>query len=1550
MTIDLKSLRDAAARESKVAADRRAALSRAIERHETLRREGASSGRLAQAAKTIGLAAKEIESIRTSPDLVSELLTPVTPDDVLGALERDVPIVLLPVRLETRVLAESGGFNLCVRVYPDAIHIDGHEPELTPSEQDAGRAFWTTALTARENAWRGLVEALGAQRAAWVAEATRTDPTTGQPVWQGPLAATRFARPSWAEALPDQFLFCVRSDGVDLPPLEGKRIRPPVATGPDPRLVPDADDGSDAGMRWMTDFSRAVTEGLGARVPLGGVRPKLIQRVTVFGVRASLKPADSAKLLARLMGAHRYADGLEVLRVGTPSNVTADSSSGFSSQRSAQAESTPTESGYLIDAGSDGARTAAALGIDNRTFAGVRGANLRGEVDAQAMLVALWPGTIGYFLKQMLAESVDEEEAIDLRAHAINWVRGRGPFAPLRVGRNPYGVLPVSSLAHYVPDGTARHGDRFVDLMRALLAAWITATDRVPKVGRGDPEDSSQVLAAILALSPVSVRIDARRVFPAGMVDLLTGLSGMSDDERATVRSVGQQLVQNALGGLGKLKDGDGLFHLLAGERPRKVSIPRVQTQPLSDVLPLVDNYLTWLSQASPQDIAGAEERFGAPLLYLLIRYSLLHQYERAASTAANLPQGIDRQSFFDRDVIVDLEGVDRQKLSLDVLGIETTPTNPRAGITKLSLGQDILNVATNLAAEVRMGGSFSEPMVEGRPGQPWPRTRVRAVRGSGTAARAPRGPARRTGAAPDTGTSEVAQVLAALQHLAPLPTETLDRLLRETLDLGSHRLDAWITSLATERLSRMRAATPIGAHLGAYGFVENMVPAAQANLVQPPGSPQNTDEAFDTPNQGFLTAPSLGHAATAAVLRSGHAAHGDGSAFAVALESARVRRALHIFDGVRQGQPLGALLGYQLERALLDRGAPTAIAKLRDAAPLRTTAEKPPAGVPFEQVAPRDVVDGLRIARGEYTNPPLTAAEMPVVTAAIAEVRDTLDATGDLLLAEGVHQIVAGTPARAAAVAQSAAGMAAPPDRFDVIASPRSGTALTHRVLLVSDVDSSVWIDSIDPTPRVLADPRLEGWVAARLGDPGDYSAVITFSDADDVVQASLEVGVADLSVAALDVVAMSRPATHGQLCELERRALDYALAPANRPVGVPADAKAVIASRADHVARSGATPLSDLITAAAAIGDLFLVARTPSAHELDPSKPLDADAFEIGELAKRVSSIIKAGDELVAELEPLLKGVNDADVDLVALLSALRTASLMIASALPEVADASLPQARRVLVPQGRGVLSEVARRLEAARQLVSSRSIGSGTAAAVEERREIVSVLIDNPPPIAPTIDAGMLSSLGASVKAAPSMGAASEDEEESMIRAFLARARQVRRAIRRFDDAEQLTTALGATPTPLRVVQTGTPANASWVALPKATVPGGVTSIVLAGTAAFDIGSTVSVLAVDDWAEVVPRPNEVAALAVHTDRPGNDAPQSVLVAVPPDLSKPWSVTMLQSVIDETLALSAVRMVDPMALGRYGQFLPALFLACTGRQGQIKMPEKFFFPRVR
>jgi len=41
----------------------------------------------------------------------------------------DQPLVLLPVRLETRFFAQpDGSSELRVRIYPDKIHLDSHEP------------------------------------------------------------------------------------------------------------------------------------------------------------------------------------------------------------------------------------------------------------------------------------------------------------------------------------------------------------------------------------------------------------------------------------------------------------------------------------------------------------------------------------------------------------------------------------------------------------------------------------------------------------------------------------------------------------------------------------------------------------------------------------------------------------------------------------------------------------------------------------------------------------------------------------------------------------------------------------------------------------------------------------------------------------------------------------------------------------------------------------------------------------------------------------------------------------------------------------------------------------------------------------------------------------------------------------------------------------------------------------------------------------------------------------------------------------------------------
>ena len=175
-----------------------------------------------------------------------------------------------------------------------------------------------------------------------------------------------------------------------------------------------------------------------------------------------------------------------------------------------------------------------------------------------------------------------------------------------------------------------------------------------------------------------------------------------------------------------------------------------------------------------------------------------------------------------------------------------------------------------------------------------------------------------------------VADLKAAVLRIADVadwdegdPVGELERLTAETLGLITHRLDAWHASLAAERLAQKRAqgqdrGPGVGVQVGGYGWVVNLAP---------------DDGGPDT--QGFIHAPSLAHAATAAVLRSAWSAFSTdagAAAFAVDLSSDRVRRAEWILGGVRAGQTLEELLGGRFERRLHDALLDTYIDVIREA------------------------------------------------------------------------------------------------------------------------------------------------------------------------------------------------------------------------------------------------------------------------------------------------------------------------------------------------------------------------------------------------------------------------------------------------------------------------------------------------------------------------------------------------------------------------------------------------------------------------------------------
>src|SRR6202007_186169 len=80
----------------------------------------------------------------------------------------DIPLVLLPVRLETRFQ----GNELWLRVYPDNVHINSFEPLLTSDEQSARAAYLAQAQSgsdAAKVAFGALARQFGATRAAWIA-------------------------------------------------------------------------------------------------------------------------------------------------------------------------------------------------------------------------------------------------------------------------------------------------------------------------------------------------------------------------------------------------------------------------------------------------------------------------------------------------------------------------------------------------------------------------------------------------------------------------------------------------------------------------------------------------------------------------------------------------------------------------------------------------------------------------------------------------------------------------------------------------------------------------------------------------------------------------------------------------------------------------------------------------------------------------------------------------------------------------------------------------------------------------------------------------------------------------------------------------------------------------------------------------------------------------------------------------------------------------------------------------------------------------------------
>lgn len=1414
--------------------------------------------------------------------------------------EADVPLALFPVRIETRFAAQGG--ILKVRIFPDDIHVDQLDRGLTDDEQAAGRAYWTAVWTAdatgSANAWSDLTTRVHSDRAAWVATALTPNNLADagtRSIPDFPTVGPRTGRAAVARMLPDRFVaVLIQSD--QRVKLVGAPILPEVVVG----LL--ANDGSalvttpsgvkvPAGAEWLADYDQAVTIGLGITFQLP--RPNQpIDQLFVFGVRSSLNPDQTRAALEDQLQSHLCTRGLAIVPQGTPSNNTETDRADW---RSRAASAPPAQVAPTVPAaGSNASVVAAALGINSLSLANLEHATETEQPFAHAANVALWAPSWGGLLDSVTTISQDNKTLTDAnreqaRVFFRDFVRGRGPVPAIRVGNQPYGILPASATDTLWNAANDPLTSGLLNLLRRLRVKWRQSLDNVPRMDRTDkPVDDT--LLEILGSTPVMQSLRVRTVISNPLLQIAAPATGQSPDAAALEQMIEQIVLEELVLNLSfehvaaslekqsrplplalvDASDPAFIAQLLAGGNPSPASVFQALLS------------LSWYTALTAIEQQAPPHLIGGLLAKASALPAAVQEHVRSLAFRA------DQASAADLHAGADLVAAQVGESGALVLAQHAPIAGVRSSLGDIALSS-VSDASAAQLAPIALGG--------------WLRAQAKFA--------------------------ELRDAFKILGQVAgdPAGNETRRILVAETLDLASHRLDAWLTGIVEQRRSALRAQRPLGLIVGAYAWVENL-------------APQNAT----LRNGGFVHAPSVAHAVTTGLLRSAYLTHnpdasGSG-AFAVDLSSDRVRLAVDLLDGMRQGQSLGALLGYRIERAMHEAGLDRFLLSLRALAPLvdrqlTTRGEVVPQQA-VESVSATNVVDGALLIEIFQSNPnrvfdaltqkpqnPFltewpapTSAELAGVTSAIQSAITAADAVADLLLAESVHQLSQGNMARAAATLDSAGSGEAQPVDPTVVQTPAQGIRFTHRLLIAATGDGASWSTS---RPRAKAEPRLEQWAGARLGDP---SLVVVHVDA-----AGTRTTLDAAGLAALDLIYESADPARVE------RAIRAAL-PAIPPAGA-------LAQQRDSGWPSNLRSVNEIIQLAASLNAVLAQARP--AIPTDFSRPSDissvpsipartVDTTDLAALKARAATARGGLAASAASVQSALTPAAGTPVDSAALTGALQglaTYGIAIPSATGDT-----------LISIAQLAVAEAQRRIAAADVLLG------GTfdpKAATDVGQAIFGSGFWMLPLISPQ-PAGDLLSAAIAPGVTPPAGA---------IRRFLRDTASVRSAVARYTETLLLGDSLDRRPSLLvgQLAEAGDAGASSWVggtfglAQPSPDRP--VTNLVFESPAKYTGGATAALI-IDGWVDVVPLRQKRGAtgevideritsgLAVNAAAAATRPPQAILLAISPDGAR-WTADRLVATLSDTFELAKIRAVTLERTNGIARLLPALYEQSWSLQGE-------------
>ena len=978
-----------------------------------------------------------------------------------------------------------------------------------------------------------------------------------------------WSQPARVTTLPERFVLLAYQNNDDGPIVVeiGKPIPDPLVVGPDPNedikdilkevYGEEFEELSDSEKTekyveylstktetsWLFDFEEAIGKGMGFKVNLDpNVYQQGFSRLFVLGVKLSADETEGKELLEKLIKNHHYgASGFAVLPQGAATNNTEDNHSAYSMTEDPDEAydryhpvteiEDPDDKNLKLD----GRWLADLLGIDKNesTLIQVSGYEGTDQCEARAMNTALWNATIGYFMESMLTPVFNESQRELTRMFLINYVSGRGRLPALRIGNQPYGILPVTRFSNmrWFKDkrtpfargysGYFRFLSSIDSIIKTVRKDWSALLEKVAYVGKEG--DSEKTLLQALGLHANSVEFDQRYAQSfEHLYNQIMAQGGVWHTSPQVLRE------NNRIEGL-KILKGLGYQHDLEFSpdvpiltkffltKENDVNKPLIDDQVLSEIDPIRDyteleeNYIEWLIDKAKNNHDDIKRQKGFKenkqpyaLLYDMLRHAVNLEF---ANTGLKLYRNAG---------IINDKQMAEARIDSPFIGVQEQPAQLESK-WDLVYRKDSRIVGNDKLVVDHISELIKTNIINSQ-------------------------------------TRHLHEVLGALEHLKHTPTAKLERAFVEHLDCCTYRLDAWLMGLVNLQLHGIRfgdeqndSDPSEGIYIGAFGWLENLKPDNKVftapdlsdelnGIFNPEG---DNPPLRDNMNAGYVHAPSINHGITAAVLRNAYisnASEEDAEPYKVNLSSERVRLALSMVEGIQQGQSLAELLGYQLERGLHDNNTlelDIYIYELRKVFPLKSNKinktairGKKIAFTPelqqkiqeeedafkedkaISKIEADNVVNGLALLEhirktGNEDYPfgfelgsgidklmEASPAVGEAINAEVQRLKNIRDAVADIAISEGVHQVVQGNYDRAAGALDSYS-KGSYPQIPEVSKSNDSGVSLTHRFGI--HLQSGVSIDAND-NPRIKVEAAVNQWLIDLLPDPSKIVCQVTY------------------------------------------------------------------------------------------------------------------------------------------------------------------------------------------------------------------------------------------------------------------------------------------------------------------------------------------------------------------------------------------------------------------------------------------------------------------------